>query len=128
MMLLMSHYQILDKHAIIDMFCSKWTFLSHLTFHALPSMCYFSLWNPFSQNRWTTVYIYRIKDKAYDVRCEQNISTIVCLSRIWKSLMKLELIEENRSIHIAVISTAGIKNKIKRFLQHNDMNHSSGKL
>ena len=42
--------------------------------------------------------------------------------------MKLELIEENGSIHIAVISTAGIKNKIKRFLRHNDMNHSSGKL
>ena len=52
----MSRYQILDKHTITDMFCSKLT--SHRISHRrLYVQCDIVLRNPFSQNKSTMVYI-----------------------------------------------------------------------
>ena len=52
----MSCYQILDKHTILDMFCSKWT--SHNISHLwLCLRCDIALRNPFSKNKSTVVCI-----------------------------------------------------------------------
>ena len=57
----MSRCQILNKHTIADMVCSKWT--SHRISHlGLRLWCEIVLRNPFSQNKSTIVYIY-----AYNV-------------------------------------------------------------
>jgi hypothetical protein len=53
---MMSAHQILDKHAIFDVFLEM-DFLSNLTSQASSWMRYCSR-NPFSQNKSTTVYIY----------------------------------------------------------------------
>jgi hypothetical protein len=49
------HWQILDKHTIIDMLCSKWTShcISQLIFCLL---CDIAIRHPFSQNQSTIVY------------------------------------------------------------------------
>jgi len=45
-----SHYQILDKHTIVDMFCSKWT-PHHNSHLRLCLWCEIVLRNPFSQTK-----------------------------------------------------------------------------
>ena len=54
---MMSHYRILNKHTIIDMFCSQWTYrhISHIRFRL---RCDIALRNQFSQNKLTILYIY----------------------------------------------------------------------
>jgi len=52
-----SSHQILDKHIIVDVFCSKWT--SHRISHLRLCLRFeIALRNPFSQNKSTIVYIY----------------------------------------------------------------------
>jgi len=52
----MSCYQILDKHTIIDMFCSIW--VSHrISYFRVLLWCDIALRNPFSQNKSKIVCI-----------------------------------------------------------------------
>ena len=53
-----SFYQILDKHTIVDVFCSKWT--SHCISQLRVRLrCNISLRNPFTQSKSAVVYMYR---------------------------------------------------------------------